>query len=157
MSFSKKTRQWTVPEKKSSLNEFGNCIQRTQYCVKWADFSAFLDFRFFTVELILIFGFGDFARCARYIYRRRFGSRCGSHLQWCNAWPLKTRPTAAPETSSGNLSCTPCKIPKTKISVFCSWLYVPIQLLRVSTLLFCHHQGQSMSPVELNIPKTVRL
>jgi hypothetical protein len=31
-----------------------------------------------------------------------------------NSYPLKMGPTAAPETSSGNLSYTPCKVPKTK-------------------------------------------
>jgi hypothetical protein len=29
-------------------------------------------------------------------------------------WPLKMGPAAAPETSSSNLPCTPCKISKTK-------------------------------------------
>ena len=32
----------------------------------------------------------------------------------CYLRPLKMGPTAAPETSSGNLSCTPCRIPKAK-------------------------------------------
>ena len=31
-----------------------------------------------------------------------------------NSWPLKMGPTAAAETSLGNLSCTPCQIPKIK-------------------------------------------
>ena len=72
------------------------------------------------MEWILIFGFRGFARRARWIFRRRFGSRCGSHLHSGMLpyigveWLVKMGPTAAPETSWGNLPRTPCKIPKTK-------------------------------------------
>ena len=60
---------------------------------------------------MLVFGFGVFARCARWIYRRRFGNRCGFHLHWSYSWPVKTGPTAVSETSSVNSHRTPCKTP----------------------------------------------
>ena len=58
-------------------------------------------------------GFRVFARCARLIFRRRFGSRCWSRLYW--SWvTVKMGPTAASETSPANLPRTSCKNPKTK-------------------------------------------
>ena len=42
------------------------------------------------------------------------GAAVGPIFFYANSWPVKMRLTAAPETSSGNLPRTPCKIPKTK-------------------------------------------
>ena len=43
----------------------------------------------------------------------KLASHSAAHLR-SNLWPMKMGTTAAPETSSGNLCCTPCKIPKIK-------------------------------------------
>jgi hypothetical protein len=47
-------------------------------------------------------------------------SECGRSMR-CDSWPVKMRPTAAPETSSENLPCTPCKNPKTKTQRVVYW------------------------------------
>ena len=74
------------------------------------------------MERILIFGFGDFSRigpCCTpqtlptptpLLYKAAF--YFVAHLR-SDSWPVKTGPTAAPETS-GNLPCTPYRIPKTR-------------------------------------------